>query len=115
MMLGDLGAEVIKIENPTDGGDVSRVVGPYFFPDGDSQFFQAFNRNKRSVTLDLRTDAGRAIFHDLVRKSDVVFDNFRPGVLARLGIDHTRLTYRYQGRDFRLTDIHGHVMHDLIA
>ena len=54
MMLADLGAEVIKIENPAEGGDVSRSVGPHFFPDGDSHFFQAFNRNKKSLTLDLK-------------------------------------------------------------
>ena len=59
MQLADLGAEVIKIENPADGGDVSRSVGPHFFPDGDSHFFQAFNRNKKSLTLDLKNPRAR--------------------------------------------------------
>ena len=59
MQLADMGAEVIKIENPAEGGDVSRQVGPYFLGAHDSHFFQAFNRNKRSITLNLRTDAGQ--------------------------------------------------------
>ena len=58
MMLADLGAEVIKIENPSEGGDVCRSVGPHFFADGDSHFFQAFNRNKKSLTLDLKHPRG---------------------------------------------------------
>ena len=67
MMLGDLGAEVIKIENPADGGDVSRSVGPHFFADGDSHFFQAFNRNKKSVTLNLKHPRAKDVLHRLVR------------------------------------------------
>ncbi len=55
MQLADLGAEVIKIENPSDGGDMARRVGPFFLGPEDSQFFHSFNRNKRSVTLDLKT------------------------------------------------------------
>ena len=65
MQLADMGAEVIKIENPTDGGDVSRSVGPHFLGPHDSHFFQAFNRNKRSVTLNLRTPEGQRVLHDL--------------------------------------------------
>ena len=60
MQLADMGAEVIKIENPADGGDVGRAVGPYFLGEHDSHFFQAFNRNKRSVTLNLRAAGGAA-------------------------------------------------------
>ncbi len=56
MFLADQGAEVIKIENPSEGGDVSRSVGPHFFGPGDSQFFHSFNRNKKSLTLNLRSD-----------------------------------------------------------
>jgi crotonobetainyl-CoA:carnitine CoA-transferase CaiB-like acyl-CoA transferase len=65
MMLADLGAEVIKIENPHDGGDVSRLTGPFLLgtdpASPDSQFFQSFNRNKKSLTLDLKSAAGQAV------------------------------------------------------
>ncbi|MBI2323044.1 MAG: CoA transferase, partial [Chloroflexi bacterium] len=76
MHLADLGAEVIKIEDPTVGGDVSRFVPPYSIP-GDSLFFQALNRNKKSITLNLRHDDGQALFHELVRHADAVFSNLR--------------------------------------
>ena len=68
MQLADMGAEVIKIENPKDGGDVSRAVGPYFLGEHDSHFFQAFNRNKRSMTLNLRSPEGQRVLHDLARR-----------------------------------------------
>jgi len=88
MLLADLGAEVIKIEDPATGGDVGRYVPP--FQEGeDSLFFEAFNRNKRSLSLDVRTDAGRAVFEDLVRASDVVWSNLRGDVPERL-----QITYR---------------------
>ena len=67
MQLADLGAEVIKIENPTDGGDMARRVGPYFLGPGDSQFFHSFNRNKKSVTLDLKKAGARDVLHALAR------------------------------------------------
>ena len=70
MQLADMGAEVIKIENPAEGGDVSRSVGPYFLGENDSHFFQAFNRNKRSVTLNLRTPEGQSILRDLAATAD---------------------------------------------
>jgi crotonobetainyl-CoA:carnitine CoA-transferase CaiB-like acyl-CoA transferase len=89
MILGDLGADVIKIE-PPEGGDPLRRMPPHFV-EGESAYFLSINRNKRSLTLDLRKDEGRAVFHALVGKSDVVFDNFRPGVLERLGADHETL------------------------
>ena len=79
MLLADLGAEVIKIEDP-DGGDPMRVMGPPFLPDGESAYFLAINRNKKSVALDLSRDAGREVFHDLVRRADVVWENFRPEI-----------------------------------
>jgi len=91
MMLADLGAEVIKIETPHDGGDMSRGVGPFFFEGRDSEFFQAFNRNKRSVALDLRRPEGQAVFHDLVRTADAVADNLRGDVPARLGVTYAAL------------------------
>ena len=74
--LADLGAEVIKIEDPATGGDISRVMPPHTI-EGDSLYFQSFNRNKRSLTLDLKHPAGKQIFHDLVRISDAVFNNLR--------------------------------------
>lgn len=89
--LADLGAEVIKIENAAQGGDVGRLVGPYFFGEGDSHFFQAFNRNKRSITLDLKSDEGRAALHELVKTSDAVFNNLRGDLPAKLGLDYPAL------------------------
>jgi crotonobetainyl-CoA:carnitine CoA-transferase CaiB-like acyl-CoA transferase len=91
MLLADLGARVIKIENPTDGGDMARGVGPHFLPDGSSQFFHAFNRNKRSLTLNLKTDEGREIFNRLVTKSDAVLNNLRGDLPAKLGLDYATL------------------------
>ncbi|MFM9921180.1 CaiB/BaiF CoA transferase family protein [Lacisediminihabitans sp. H27-G8] len=83
--LADLGAEVIKIEDPGSGGDVGRYVPPYQEGE-DSLFFEAFNRNKRSISLDLTTTAGRTVFEDLVRVSDIVYSNLRGDVPAKLGI-----------------------------
>jgi formyl-CoA transferase/CoA:oxalate CoA-transferase len=90
MLLADQGAEVIKIEEP-DGGDPMRVMGPPFLPDGGSAYFLAINRNKKSVAVDLTSDAGRRVFHDLVGAADVVWENFRPGVMARLGCGYAAL------------------------
>ncbi|GGK67810.1 CoA transferase [Sphaerisporangium melleum] len=85
-MLGDLGAMVIKVEHP-GGGDESRGWGPPFVgPQGDiSTYFLATNRNKRSITLDLKSEEGAALLTRLVRQSDVLIENFRTGVLDRLG------------------------------
>lgn len=87
-VLSDLGAEVIKVESPE--GDLGRnpSVAPY---KGSSGLFLTLNRNKKSMVVNLKTRAGREIFYALVRKSDVVVDNFRAGVLERLGIDYPRL------------------------
>jgi crotonobetainyl-CoA:carnitine CoA-transferase CaiB-like acyl-CoA transferase len=94
MMLGDLGANVIKVENP-DGGDDTRGWGPPFVDplDGDreSTYFLCANRNKKSVTLDLKDDAGKTALWDLISRADVLMENFRPGVLDRLGFSHQRL------------------------
>src|SRR5262249_36220491 len=86
MLLADLGAEVIKIEDPR-GGDPMRVMGPPFLGDGEkeSAYFLSINRNKRSVALDLERPEGREVFLDLCRVADVVWENFRPGVMARPG------------------------------
>ncbi|MBI3637123.1 MAG: CoA transferase, partial [Candidatus Rokubacteria bacterium] len=86
MLLADLGAEVIKIEEPA-GGDPMRAMGPPFYDDGESAYFLAINRSKQSVALDLAKPDGRAVFLDLVRHADVVWENFRPGVMRRLGCD----------------------------
>ena len=91
MFLADQGAEVIKIENPNDGGDMSRAVGPHFFGPGDSQFFHSFNRNKKSLTLDLARPEGQAVLHDLVRGADAVASNLRGDVPAKLGLEYERL------------------------
>ena len=94
MMLGDLGAEVIKVENP-DGGDDTRGWGPPFVepPQGEreSTYFLCTNRNKKSVTLDLKDDAGRSALDALLRRADVLIENFRPGVLDRLGFSQQRV------------------------
>ncbi|HEX6529401.1 MAG TPA: CoA transferase [Burkholderiales bacterium] len=89
--LADLGADVIKIENHRDGGDVGRQVGPHFFGPGDSQFFQTFNRNKRSVTLDLKHPEGRNAFLALVAKADAVLDNLRGDLPEKLGLTYEGL------------------------
>ncbi len=90
LLLADMGAEVIKVEAP-DGGDPMRVMGPPFLPDGDSAYFLAVNRSKRSVALDVTTPAGREVFLALVAHADVVWENFRPGVMARLGLGYATL------------------------
>jgi crotonobetainyl-CoA:carnitine CoA-transferase CaiB-like acyl-CoA transferase len=94
MFLADQGAEVIKIENPNDGGDMSRAVGPHFLAPGDSEFFQSFNRNKKSLTLDLGRPEGQAVLHDLVRAADAVACNLRGDVPAKLGLIYERLKVR---------------------
>ncbi|MDF2723968.1 MAG: L-carnitine dehydratase [Paenibacillus sp.] len=90
MQLADLGAEVIKIEDPHTGGDVSRSVIPYA-AQGDSLYFQAFNRNKKSVTLDLKSAEGKALFRELAAKSDAVFNNLRGDVPHKLGLTYDQL------------------------
>ena len=94
MLLGDMGAEIIKIENPKGGvfaGDFSRVPAQYHVG-GIGAYFLAVNRNEKSVELDLSSEKGREVFHDLVSVSDVVFDNLRPGVLAKIGADYETLS-----------------------
>jgi crotonobetainyl-CoA:carnitine CoA-transferase CaiB-like acyl-CoA transferase len=88
--LAHLGADVIKIEDPAAGGDVGRYVPP--FSDGeDSLFFESFNRDKRSISLDVRRPAGRAVLEDLVQHSDAVYSNLRGDVPAKLGIRYEDL------------------------
>lgn len=84
-MLGDLGATVTKIEIPEHGDD-SRAFSPHI--GGESSYFMLVNRGKKSVTLDLKSEEGRAILLRLIRQADILVENFRPGVTARLGIDY---------------------------
>jgi crotonobetainyl-CoA:carnitine CoA-transferase CaiB-like acyl-CoA transferase len=93
MMLADQGANVIKVERP-EGGDTARGGAPKIKNDrGETQsgYFLRFNRNKRSLTLNLKSDRGRQIFRDLAKRSDVVVENFRPGLLDEMGIGYKAL------------------------
>lgn len=92
MLLGDLGAEVLKVEPP--GGDDCRHWGPPFV-EGESAYFLAVNRNKKSLCIDLKKDKGRRIIHDLLPRVDVVIENFRPGTMARLGLDYEALSSKH--------------------
>src|SRR4051812_46482729 len=85
MVLGDLGASVVKVERP-EGGDDTRAWGPPYDETGQATYFASVNRNKDSVVLDLRTAAGAQAARDLVAEADVVVENFRPGVMDRLGL-----------------------------
>ena len=88
-ILGDLGAEVLKIEQP-GVGDSSRRFPPYYL-EGESAYFLGMNRNKKGLTLNLKSEKGQEVFRGLVKVSDVVFENFRPGVLDRLGFGYEAL------------------------
>ncbi len=88
MLMGDLGAEVLKVE-PMDG-DETRESPPYFYGE-NSAYFYSINRNKKSLPLNLKSPEGRQVFYDLVKKVDVVYDNYRPGVMERLQIDYDTL------------------------
>src|SRR3990167_3563541 len=87
-ILADIGAEIIKIE--PQAGDPSRALPPYFYK-GESAYFLAINRTKLSLVLDLSTEAGRNVFHDLVRRADVVIEAYRPGGAKKLGADYDAL------------------------
>ena len=91
MMLADLGAEVLKVERP-GAGDETRSWGPPHDTRGAATYFQAVNRNKQSVALDLGTETGRARAWALARRSDVVVENFRPGVMDKLGLGYDQLS-----------------------
>ena len=89
MVLADMGANVIKVEKP-NGGDDNRRMGPPFIKDWSAGFL-AFNRNKRSLAVDLRSEMGKATFRRLVQDADAVVANFRPGVMERLGLGYESL------------------------
>jgi crotonobetainyl-CoA:carnitine CoA-transferase CaiB-like acyl-CoA transferase len=91
MNLADMGAEVIKLENPATGGDASRSMGPHFLGEHDSEYFQSLNYNKRSVTLNLKTPEGQAILHRLIPKVDAIMNNLRGNQPTALGIDYASL------------------------
>ena len=85
MVLGDLGADVIKVESPD--GDETRSWGPPF-AGSESAYYLCVNRNKRSIVVNFKTEEGRTIIHELVKQSDVLVENFRPGTLARFALDY---------------------------
>jgi len=107
MLLGDMGARVIKIEQPGKGDDTRAWGPPFLYPiaqaaraggpdsHGESAYFLSINRNKESVTLDFKHPEGRAILGKLIARTDVVVENFRPGTLARMGLDHASLAAEY--------------------
>jgi crotonobetainyl-CoA:carnitine CoA-transferase CaiB-like acyl-CoA transferase len=102
-LLGDLGASVLKIENPVTGGDDTRQWGPPYVSDGAgaqtdlSAYFMAANRNKRSVAVDLTTGEGQAVIRRLAAQADILIENFKPGGLAKYGLDHASLAAELPG------------------
>ena len=91
LLLADLGADVIKIENPTVGGDAARHIGPHLLAEGQSHYFQTWNMNKRSVALDLKSADGRTAFERLVATADAVVNNLRGDQPAKLKLDYASL------------------------
>src|ERR1700745_2635628 len=100
MLLGDMGARVVKVEQPGKGDD-TRAWGPPFLhasgdqpragqhdEKGESAYFLSINRNKESVTVDFKHAEGRALLEQLIAKADVLVENFRPGTLTKLGLDY---------------------------
>lgn len=92
MLLAELGATVIKIENAAIGGDPARKTGPYYLGENDSEYFQSFNSCKKSVALDLRSDDGRKALNGLIAKADVVMNNLRGDLPAKMGLDYPALS-----------------------
>lgn len=91
MFLADLGAEVIKVENAAIGGDPARRTGPYFLGANDSEYFQVFNLNKKSVALDLRTETGKTSLKQLIRTADALVNNLRGDLPAKMGLNYASL------------------------
>jgi len=91
MLLADLGANVIKVEDRSVGGDSTRHSGPFFDEKGRSYFYETFNRNKRSITLDLSRREGKQVLEDLVRNADALMNNLRGDVPAKLGLDYASM------------------------
>src|SRR4030095_16790221 len=107
MLLADMGARVIKLEQPGKGDDTRAWGTPFLYPSaprpragdadvkGESAYFLSINRNKESVTLDFKKPEGRAVLDRLIAKSDVVVENFRPGTLARIGLGYPTLAAKH--------------------
>ena len=93
MLLADLGAEVIKIENPLGGDDSRRMAPPYY--NGESAAYMAMNRNKYGIAVNIRTEAGKEILWHLIASADVLVENFRPGTLKRLGFGFEEVHTKY--------------------
>ena len=91
MFLADLGAEVIKIENAATNGDAARHVGPHFLGPNDSQYFQTWGSNKKSITLDLKTEGGQQAFRSLAASSEAIVNNLRGDQPEKLGLDYRSL------------------------
>ena len=100
MLLADLGADVIKVESP--GGDDTRHWQPPVTADGVSTYYLAINRNKRSVVLDLRDQADRAAAAELARRADIFVENFKPGGLAKFGLDYDAVSAANPAHHLRL-------------
>ncbi len=102
-LLGDLGANVIKVENPATGGDDTRQWGPPYVTDADgnqtdlSAYFMAANRNKKSVAVDIATPEGQEQIRRLASHADILIENFKPGGLAKYGLDHETLSRDFPG------------------
>ena len=102
-LLGDLGATIIKIENPKTGGDDTRTWGPNYAMGADgtptdlSAYFMSSNRNKLSVAVDISSDEGQAQVRALAARADVVIENYKPGGLAKYGLDHETLLTAHPG------------------
>ena len=102
-LLGDLGANVIKIENPATGGDDTRQWGPPYVEDADgnrsdlSAYFMSSNRNKKSVALDIATSEGQAEIRRLASHADILIENFKPGGLAKYGLDYASIAQDFPG------------------
>ncbi len=92
MLLAELGATVIKIENAAIGGDPARKTGPYYLGENDSEYFQSFNSCKKSVALDLRSDDGRKALNGLIAKADVLMNNLRGDLPAKMGLNYPALS-----------------------
>ena len=104
MLLGDMGAEVIKIEAP--GGDLGRKLGPPW-QSGESVVFMCFNRNKRSIAIDLKQPQGPAVVARMAQQSDVVLESFRPGVMDKLGIGYAAIAAKTPGIVFCSVSAYG--------
>lgn len=90
MLLGDMGAEVIKVERPGKGDD-TRAFGPPFI-ETESAYYMSFNRSKKSITLNFNTDEGKEVLYRLIKKSDILLENFRPGTLEKQGLGYDKVS-----------------------